>query len=565
MERIFTIGNNPQLTRLGYPFIQLPSLREDEIHDWIVRELFDKDLDKLIIDLGTDPVKALKIAFHIRLSLHELSSKVLAPILFISIHSLNEVINESGIWSHLFATKGIYFTSYENAKTEVAEITGLKHDEYRTRFLDIINIQPDERIGRHSLANQWGAYVMDKAANMNSLATHVELRKAQNTLYFKYVAAHNFEYKYLNPVIRRPLGSITVDRPERIPASGKKILLIDDEADKGWETVLKAVFTTSQPDDFQVINRRLNDFDSLSPEEKELVANGNFDLFLIDLRLNGIEEEVLSDPNKFSGTKFLKKIKELNKGNQVIMFTASNKAWNMKTLLDEGADGYYIKESPEYNFPLKFSKENFNNFKEEVLSSLKLDFLRAICTTHAKCISFIESNRDEKTNRYNAFYDRSLASLDIAYELLKKSANNAKYLSLAYLTYFHILEDFAAQQENFNYESETGDAYVGNDILVIDGYNKEWKLKFIKKSSSTESFDYFIKEDEVNDNKWSALSQISFILAFQFDQTDEDLKKWGELNHIRNTKAGHGKQNGFVSIEEIFDLLKLVELFLTRP
>jgi DNA-binding NarL/FixJ family response regulator len=32
------------------------------------------------------------------------------------------------------------------------------------------------------------------------------------------------------------------------------------------------------------------------------------------------------------------------------MFTASNKAWNMKALLDAGADGYYIKESPENIF-----------------------------------------------------------------------------------------------------------------------------------------------------------------------------------------------------------------------
>lgn len=40
------------------------------------------------------------------------------------------------------------------------------------------------------------------------------------------------------------------------------------------------------------------------------------------------------------------------------MLTATNKAWNLQALLDAGADGYYMKESPEYHFPVAYSEQN---------------------------------------------------------------------------------------------------------------------------------------------------------------------------------------------------------------
>jgi CheY-like chemotaxis protein len=567
MEEIYIIGSDPLLENLGYSLITLPSLRDDEIHEWVVRELSNKTIDKLIIEVGSEPIKAIQIALHVRLSLNELSNKTLIPILFISLATLNKVMADSGEWSHLFATKGTTFTSYANAKAEVAVIEGLKYDEYRTKFLNIINVRPDETIGRHSLANQWGAYVMDKAAKANAVANHPELQKAKISLYFKFVAAHNYEYQYLNPNIKKPVGSINLGGPDRIVATNKKILLIDDEADKGWETVLRAVFKTSQPGDFQVINRKISDFNSLSIEEKELIESGNFDLFLVDLRLNGVAEETLSNPNEFSGTKILKKIKELNKGNQVIMFTASNKAWNMKSLLDAGADGYYIKESPEYNFPAKFSEENYSNFKNEVNSSFELSFLRQIYAIHARCEHFIENDKSNRLENYKRFYSRAVASLDIAFELLKKSANNKKYLNLAYLSYYHILEDYANQTENFKHERDTNDVYINTNCLVIDGHTNEWKLKFIKGESETNRvpYNFFKIEDNINDKPWTSLAKVSFILVFKFNQGDQELQDWGRLNEIRNSKAGHGNNRDAVTISEVFELLKLVELFLTNP
>ena len=54
-----------------------------------------------------------------------------------------------------------------------------------------------------------------------------------------------------------------------------------------------------------------------------------------------------------------------------------------------------------------------------------------------------------------------------------------------------------------------------------------------------------------------------FMYGFK-TKNNEYLKKWGRLNNLRNTKAGHGGNNGFITIEEIKELLEIVELFLTN-
>lgn len=58
-------------------------------------------------------------------------------------------------------------------------------------------------------------------------------------------------------------------------------------------------------------------------------------------------------PDDMSGMNILKRIKQVNPGNQVIIFTASSKSWNLKALMDNGADEYYLKESPLYHLQRK--------------------------------------------------------------------------------------------------------------------------------------------------------------------------------------------------------------------
>src|SRR5690606_17315684 len=154
------------------------------------------------------------------------------------------------------------------------------------------------------------------------------------------------------------------------------------------------------------------DFESFSEANKNIINSEKFDLYLVDLRLNGLEEDENLKTKEFSGMKVLQKIKSLNEGNQVIIFTASNKVWNLKSLLDAGADGYYMKESPEYNFSRVISEQNYKDFKENVKACFGRGYLSEVYK------HWINAKDIETTTDHNFIAESNIA-LDIAWEQIK--------------------------------------------------------------------------------------------------------------------------------------------------
>jgi len=292
----------------------------------------------------------------------------------------------------------------------------------------------------------------------------------------------------------------------------------------------------------------------------------NYDVIFLDLRLSKEEDKVnqISNISDFTGTKVLRKIKDINKGIQVIIFTASNKVWNIERLLEIGANGYYIKESPEYILNEVFSKENYNELLVTVKKTLSLKYLRRVDTIHRKCIGNVSINRPGRSNSYQTFYDRTIASFEITSQLLAKTTIDPKYYNLAFLTYFQIIEDYVGQRENFRRISNR-ECYVGSlSTKVIDDSTGSliWKLTYKQDRTNGDYFEIF---DEAKPNEVSiqTLAKVSFVLAFMFHKNNSFLKKWANLNNIRNTKAGHGGTNGYVTSANIEDLLEIIELILT--
>lgn len=435
MEKIFTVGfNKENIINLGFPNLELPNLVDNdaEYHNFIIKLFQDNEIDKLIFDLSTKPIESLKLAYHIRLSLAELKEKSLIPILFSATQSFEAIIGNCGKWIQLFTTKGTYFASLTLAKIDVLHIEPLKAMDYRSSFLDNIQILPDETEGKHSVANQWGAFAMDKAANTNVLFYNDKLKQTFHKLYFKYILAFQYDYRSLEKKSHIK-GNIPVGNANSIESKNKKILLIDDEAEKGWELVLKKVLKNA---DFKVIKEKVADFNSFSENAKKIITEGEFDLFLVDLRLNGTQEEEFKPIETFSGANVLEEIKNKNKGNQVIMFTASNKVWNIKPLLDIGAEAFYIKESPDYMFSLKISESNYLTFKNNVEFCLKRDYLKNIFSK----ISELKI----KIKALSEFYDQEFLAeiqilLDQSFDMHYNSKND-KQFAYAYVTLYMILE-----------------------------------------------------------------------------------------------------------------------------
>lgn len=485
MEKILTLGKDETnfVIALGFEFIKLPRFTTDEDrHDFVTNTLKSREFDKLIILIdGDDGYDSLRLGLHIRLTI-DLHQKHLVPILYVSPDTLAVILRDAGAWGRILTTKGCKLAKPDVQAVQAGiDFPPLSPAEVGP-FLALIQLRPDETVGRHSLANQWGAYALDKAASTQALKNSPVLAKAQKQLYFKYVEAIN--YKWGKPDRSTNTANDSKLKYEPIDAIGKKILLIDDEAEKGWSDVLRELFRKSNSEsEFQILNRKVDGWKSLDDEEKKLILDTGFDLFLIDLRLTGSEEEDIAKPEDFSGTDVMRHIKQHNAGNQVIMFTASNKAWNLKALLDIGADGYYIKESPEYNFPESFSEENLNVFIREVKSSLSKGYLRDVFTK-------VENLKNQLRNKMKRhLINKELLIeisryLDFSFNCLKnhKVDSDAEMtFSMAYTFLFLIVEALSKQLIIHDEPVLTGDTYKfqfrkdGSFLKQFDGVGRNTK------------------------------------------------------------------------------------------
>lgn len=541
MEKIYILGNSKYFEQLGGTFIEIPKLINDvEIHNWVVELFRSNEIDKVVIEIEKDPILSLQIGYHIRLSIENIKERVLVPILYVSKLSLNSIMLQTEIYSQILATKGVVFSEFDlqSNKEEIEHLNGLNESEYLTKFLKIIHIQPDETVGRHSLANIWGAYAMDKASNANALSDDSDFKK---NLYFKYISAFNNIDK-LKPSRLNVLGNIKVGDVNKIKAEGKRILLIDDEASNGWETVLRKIFKTSSAEDFVVINEKIKDFESFSEASKHIIETGEFDLYLVDLRLNGLDEDENLKTGDFSGMKVLKKIKSLNKGNQVVIFTASNKVWNLKALLDAGADDYYLKESPEYNFSKTISEQNYNDFRDNVVECFKRSYLKEIYSEWEK----IKMNN---TNSDIDFIAESDTALDIAWEQIRSN-----YLDFGFLTLFQSIESIGNKLYSIDEDKDTLEGEITIDKTNSEQH--EWLMTFEKDHRKG---DYFSSKKSIQDSKIkpTALYKLSCLFKIKYQKEDVFLREIGTLNAKRNQIAHKGAK-GFVEKNDLIKILNII-------
>jgi len=136
-----------------------------------------------------------------------------------------------------------------------------------------------------------------------------------------------------------------------------KILLIDDESYDGWKEVIeKVLFDGNKIDTAVNVDEAVNKLKTIQ-----------YDLIILDLRFGESDHQEI-DLEKFTGYKIMTKyIRDSffnhNYPAPILLFTASNKVWNIIEMLDAGADDYYIKEHPETGYDLNFSRKNYLRLK----------------------------------------------------------------------------------------------------------------------------------------------------------------------------------------------------------
>ena len=192
------------------------------------------------------------------------------------------------------------------------------------------------------------------------------------------------------------------------------------------------------------------------------------------------------DPRSVSGMDVLRHIKEINRGTQVIMFTASNKAWNLKALMDEGVDGYYIKPSPEY-YTDAFIESNFESLRDTIKHCLnrsylrflykRLEALKKICDN---CLLSKEYSNPIKSH------------LDVSFSLLSSAGNDAQY-SYAFLALFGVLEEFVQYFITTEINGKT--LYYYEDLKLDNNKVGNWTIRdnrIIKKDGDAKTGEFSI-------------------------------------------------------------------------
>lgn len=536
MAKTILLGNKDSFTlakTIGATLIEVRDLYDNDngaIHDFVVEKL-QQDFDVLLIDADnfTRREVALAIGMYMRLSFIELKKNALNPIIIVSDKRIKSFMNIK-TYSQLLLTKKVYFQS----RTEILinAVSPIDINRYKADFLDYIFIPSRASEGRHSLANQWGASVLDRVMNNGEQSDNPIFHTASKSLYFKYILAQtkDIEGFFSNKnTTKLSFGSLSP-----IDAKGKRILLIDDEAEKGWEYVLKEMIVTNDGD-FNVISHRLKDYGDFTEEERNHIEKNEYDLVFLDLRMNGVSEENIMNPENFSGMKILKSIKELNKGTQVIMLTASNKAWNMKALLDAGADGYYIKESPEYTFPPNYSFSNASELQKCIDRCLKNSYLIKVFKKIKQIKELImESNCfDDRT-------DEILGSIDVAYDLLAKSDSNTEYKSYAYLQLFLTVEDYVKHPSIFD-ETDSGLYLYGPTSryrILKDKENKGKNKSYNSVITMKNGTGHFMLGKGKYECRYIETNfLVSSMLIFKFSEINSASHQWTKIYKVRNDAA----------------------------
>lgn len=409
---------------------ELKKLFKDKVFDIVYISLSLSDYDYL-------EMNGLRVAHHIRLTPDWKHQYI--PIVILSQESELQIMKLNKLGSILL-TKGV-FLSNDLIVDQILEKENILEKDLAIYLLRI-QIEPSANYNSsHSIANEWCILQWAKFLGINDKQEfHIVKQNIEGSLYFKYL-------KLKFPSKEFEEGDFNIN--------GKgNILYIDDEWSKGWDIIFENLFLDSDIKfdvyDYKFKGKKRDDIIEACKNE---IQNREPDIVLLDLRL--ADDDINdNDPTKLTGYKILQLIKGyyendeyvegLNPGIQVIIFTASNKVWNLTALLESGADGYSLKGSPEINYSESFTNYSLEELKLQVEKCLEYSFLKTFFSTLSETKKELEPRKKENFNHQLPvdFVDEYLKWLLWGNENLRKNKNELG-LTTSFILYFSVLENIS--------------------------------------------------------------------------------------------------------------------------
>ncbi|MEV4887296.1 hypothetical protein MRBLMN1_005878 [Chitinophaga ginsengisegetis] len=540
----------------------IPDAQIDKWMDDYVRNHLSESFTNIFIPLSfgqtlTDFL-GLRLSLHIRTT-HS-SPNRRANIYIYSALTIEEIPKDTALLQILL-TQGTMLIDYsleEILRCSKKENRVLS-DDLLTKTLNRLQLElPESYNDNHSIANIWGIFRLLRTAGIDP-NTIESIRNQQDKLtglHFKWLLAkqqHTWQ----------ALSHEEVLISTHSPALIKNILLIDDESNKGWTDALTRVL--------KIPTGKLTVASTIE-EATTMLSDNVYQLIFLDLRL-GEKDHNISELQNMGGYLLLKRdirnsFDSKNFATPVILLTASSKAWNIKTLLNEGADDYFIKEAPEQANSSSFSDENFKRLQGSFSTLIKVEKKRREIWEFSVNIE----NRVKKIIEEENIKTRISEKLKIGYGLLfrhstqlEKNILISNNETLAFLVYWSILEeishDFYDRSQPYTWVLKK----TGKIFLKVDPDNPDMALtlfKTIRKSKETE------KSINKQDSGLVYLSdQISGILRHQLlwnhHKINDNFMK--PLNNYRNeidfihsspTAILHGRLADYQNNEDVYKKCK---------
>lgn len=434
--------------------------KEMEFHDWLTLEFKNNDIQLLIVPMSLPflgETGGLLLGLHIRLNYQLPIEKRCIPIVFVTNLSFENILTQSTFDDYnnpqnLLLTEGVYISS--DAIDEIKEkLDVAKPLSNYNSFLRRLNIRRNDNTGGHDIANAWGCYKLARVVGISDVVFSKEaIAKHLKQLYAKYLICVNESYND---------SKMSYIDLQPINCYGKRILFIDDKYDEGWGDLMSKIFK-SAGNGFVCVNSAkykfngsFTDYDGFIYECKSYIGQ-RWDLIIIDIRLNPDEEDVDSkyiDPTEFSGYKLIDEYLNYNKGYQILVSTASNKIWNVNAALKRGAKGYYIKESPEFNYPVSETKRQYELLKNNIQACFDNSDLQDVFKSIEEDIKqkLPKTQEGELTD-----FSQSISKqLDIAFQLILMAENDEQY-AYAYISLYQIIEIVTEELVKEVYTSDDG-------------------------------------------------------------------------------------------------------------
>ena len=402
---------------------------------------------------------------------------------------------------------------------------------------------PSAYKSHHSITNEWSIYRWSQFLGIDNVNITSEV---ENSLYFKHLAVINS----LNSVgSTEMLPSIPTD-PK---ASKPKILLIDDEAEKGWHDFFVRMLSKSS-----VIFESLGGpaFRHKTSDEIEEMAISKVisfdpDVVVLDLRLEDADFDSEKMAKEYTGIRILKRIKqEINQGIQVIGFTASNKVWNYLEWSDSGhgIDDIVVKESPELSSNPSYTADSIIHLASSLMTMIgRAQYLKGI-DKKLKLIGALIQSLD------SSLYDDEKHNISVAYELIKQYDVDPKYIAYAYLQLFQILEKYLKSISDWD-----------GDFFKLKYGEKEYRL--INRTTSECALtdpngkgNYALGKGVYNVTKGFIETNFIMCAALVFLYGKKNTPgDWMNVRSVRNKKAVHPEKYGNVTQKEFLNLLTYLQ------